>query len=759
MIIKTKKPFLYRKFMNLESNQQEQERLNALRQYQILDTEPETAYEHIAQLAAAICQTPIALVNFIDEDRQWFKAKVGLTVTQMPRNYGLSYLCCEQREIVIITDTFADERFVGNPVVTTYPYVRFYAGIPLITPQGYVLGTLCVIDQVPRQIDTGQVSALKALSDLVIEQLELRRQIRDVSIITEELMTKEQAISAASQIARDKIVNILESITDAFFALDQDWRFTYLNPQAEGLLQKTQEQLLGQCIWDVLPETVGTKFYHEYHRAIAQHTSVEFEEFYPPLNRYFQVHAYPARDGLSVYFQDITIRKHAEEELQRQNLRSHLFAEMTIKIRDSLQLDEILYTTVTEVQKLLQADRVLIFQILGDGSGKVIQEAVLPGWKAILGQSIFDPCFKQEYIHQYGQGRIRAIFDIETANIEACHRELLQQFQVKANLVVPILVRESLWGLLIAHSCTAPREWNMFEQELLKQLADQIGIAISQAQLLAQETHQRQELSRSNGELEQFAYIASHDLQEPLRMVTSYLQLLERRYKPLLDSNGEQYIAYAVDGARRMQILIQDLLNYSRVNTRGQPFTIVNCHSILLKAIANLQVAIDESNTMITYDPLPEIRGDATQLTQVLQNLISNAIKFHRATPPKIHIGVHRREREVSGVKITPEMEESREDGLIVSSLPTSYPLQPNISHEWLFAVQDNGIGIDTQYTKKIFAIFQRLHSRSKYPGTGIGLAICKKIIERHGGSIWVESQLGQGSTFYFTIPDTLDQQ
>ncbi|MBD2665343.1 multi-sensor signal transduction histidine kinase [Richelia sinica FACHB-800] len=745
--------------MNLESNQQEQERLNALRQYQILDTEPETAYESIVQLAAAICQTPIALVNFIDEDRQWFKAKVGLTVTQMPRNHGLSYLCCERSEIVIITDTFADERFVNNPVVTTYPYVRFYAGMPLITTQGYVLGTLCVIDQVPRQIDARQVSALKALSDLVIEQLELRKQIRNVSILTEELMTKEQAISAAAQMARDKIVNILESITDAFLALDKDWRFTYLNPQAERLLQKTQEQLLGQRIWDVFPGTVDTKFYHEYHRAIAQHTSVEFEEFYPPLNRYFQVHAYPARDGLSVYFQDITVRKQAEEELKRQNLRSYLFAEITLKIRDSLQLDEILYTTVTEVQKLLQTDRVLIFQILGDGSGRVIQEAVLPGWKVILGQSIFDPCFKQEYIQQYGQGRVRAIFDIETANIETCHRELLQRFQVKANLVVPILVRESLWGLLIAHNCSAPREWNMFEQELLKQLADQIGIAISQAQLLAQETHQRQELSRSNAELEQFAYIASHDLQEPLRMVTSYLQLLERRYKPLLDTNGEQYIAYAVDGARRMQILIQDLLNYSRVNTRGQPFTIINCHSILLKAIANLQVAIDESNTIITYDPLPEIRGDATQLTQVFQNLMSNAIKFHRAIPPKIHIGVCRREREVAGVKLTPDMEESREDGLIVSSLPTSYSLQPNISHEWLFSIQDNGIGIDTQYTEKIFAIFQRLHSRSKYPGTGIGLAICKKIIERHGGSIWVESQPGQGSTFYFTIPHTLDQQ
>ncbi|MBD2248259.1 GAF domain-containing protein [Nostoc sp. FACHB-888] len=841
-------------------------RLEALRQYQILDTEPEEAYDNLAQLAAFICGTSISLVNFIDENRQWFKAKVGLNLSEMPRCIGLSYLCQERRNVVVVPDTLADETLANNAVVTGYPYIRFYAGVPLITPKGDMLGTLCVIDQAPKELSQKQVEALVALSRLVIDQLELRRHITEVSQVTEKLVTYQQAAHAESESARIRIANLLESITDAFFALDKKWRFTYINGQAELLLQKTQNELLGQSIWEVFPELIDTTFHREYHRAMLEQVSVEFEEFYQPLNCWLQVHAYPAKDGLSVYFQDITERlrtaealreseerwhlalhgnndgiwdwnlktnevffstrwkemlgykdhevsngwdewtklihpderdwvlqafqdhfakktpfyvceyrvqcqdgsykwildrgqalwdasddivrmvgsytditdrKQADEELKRQNLRSQLFAEITLKIRESLQIDEILQTTVTEVQKLLQADRVLIFQIEPDGSGTVVQEAVLPGWPVILGRNIFDPCFKEEYIERYRQGRVSAMEDVETAHIQPCHREFLQQFAIKANLVVPILVRDSIWGLLLAHQCAAPRRWNNFETELLKQLANQIGIALSQAQLLEKESQQSQELARSNAELEQFAYVASHDLQEPLRMVTSYLQLLERRYKNQLDTNADQFINYAVDGARRMQTLINDLLNYSRVSTRGQPFMRVNCSIVLEQAIANLQIAIADSQAIVTHDPLPEVMADVTQLIQVFQNLIGNAIKFCRHQQPQIHIGVAK--------------PNANPDGESLNVIPSV--------DEWLFWVRDNGIGLESQYAERIFIIFQRLHGRDKYPGTGIGLAICKKIIERHGGRIWVESKLGEGSTFYFTIPDKAGKQ
>jgi light-regulated signal transduction histidine kinase (bacteriophytochrome) len=285
--------------------------------------------------------------------------------------------------------------------------------------------------------------------------------------------------------------------------------------------------------------------------------------------------------------------------------------------------------------------------------------------------------------------------------------------------------------LLIAHQCSEPRQWSSFEVDLLQQLANQIAIALSQAQLLESEVRQREELVRSNTELQQFAYVASHDLQEPLRMVTSYLQLLEKRYQDKLDSRADQFIAYAVDGANRMKALIQDLLSYSRVSTHGQPFELVDVNRILASAIANLEFLIDETGAVITRDSLPQLKADATQLTQLFQNLISNGIKFRReGISPQIQINVIRRE----WVHGRTAMGESL--------------------GEWIFSVRDNGIGIEPQYSDRIFVIFQRLHGRGKYPGTGIGLAICKKIVERHGGRIWIESEVGRGTTFYFTIPD-----
>ncbi len=226
-----------------------------------------------------------------------------------------------------------------------------------------------------------------------------------------------------------------------------------------------------------------------------------------------------------------------------------------------------------------------------------------------------------------------------------------------------------------------------------------------------------EEIRQSNEELERFAYVASHDLQEPLRMVSSYTQLLAKRYAGRLDEDADDFIGFAVDGANRMHRLINDLLEYSRVGTRGRELEPTDAEEVLKTVLADLQVAIEESGARITHDPLPTVMADPTQLRQLLQNLIGNALKYRGERPPQIHVGC-----------------------------------QANGGDEWTISVRDNGIGIDPEHFDRIFQIFQRLHRRNEYSGTGIGLAVCKKIVERHGGRIWVESEPGRGSTFLFTI-------
>jgi len=225
------------------------------------------------------------------------------------------------------------------------------------------------------------------------------------------------------------------------------------------------------------------------------------------------------------------------------------------------------------------------------------------------------------------------------------------------------------------------------------------------------------ELARSNESLEQFAYVASQDLQEPLRIMASYSQLLERRYTGRLDSDADEFIEYIVKAAKRMQTLITDLLAYSRAGRAGAPLSQIDCSEALDKALYGLGRAIEESGARLTRGPLPTITGNETHFIQLFQNLVGNALKFRSAQAPHVHVGAQRR------------------------------------GDDWLFSVRDNGIGIAQKYRDKIFVIFQRLHGGQTYPGTGIGLAICKKIVEFHGGKIWVESEPGKGSTFHFTVP------
>jgi signal transduction histidine kinase len=291
-------------------------------------------------------------------------------------------------------------------------------------------------------------------------------------------------------------------------------------------------------------------------------------------------------------------------------------------------------------------------------------------------------------------------------------------------LDVPLILVSGALGEINAVECIKQGATDYVLKDSLTRLPISIRRALREQKLRVQRRQaehalavKAEELARSNRDLEQFAYVASHDLQEPLRMVAMYTQLLAERYRGKLDEQADKYIHYAVDGAVRMQTLVQDLLAFSRAGREGSKMAQVDCNLLIKQVLKNLEAAIRESNAEIIQDPLPSVMANHTQLQQVLQNLVGNAIKFRGKLPPKIHLSAEQ------------------------------------IGNEWMFSVADNGIGIASEHADRIFVIFQRLHTREEYPGNGIGLSICKKIIERHGGRIWVVAGKDGGTIFHFTLP------
>ena len=410
-----------------------------------------------------------------------------------------------------------------------------------------------------------------------------------------------------------------------------------------------------------------------------------------------------------------------EETAQRAQDQEALSAIATA-VNQSLQLDEILKTTLDKVLEVTGRKRVSIRL-----KNPVTGEITLSAHRGFSREEIEDlrhrlPHKASEQVFASGEALI-----IDASAVGAELGSLLPQSRSVA--WIPIEARVNVVGVM-GISASTPIPFSPREVGFLEAIGNVIGVAVVNARLFEEVTVSKREmekannalalqaidLERSNAELEQFAYVASHDLQEPLRMITGDTQLLAKRYGDKLDQDANEYIDYAVDGAKRMQRLIHDLLGYSRVGTRGKGFVPTDCQAIVAETLRTLQPAIQESAATIAYDSLPTVMGDADQLPQLFQNLIGNAIKYRDSKSPSVQVSC-------------------KHEG-----------------EHWLFSVRDNGIGIDPQYANRIFVIFQRLHGRDKYAGTGIGLAVCKKIVERHGGKIWVESELGKGATFYFTI-------
>lgn len=600
--------------------------------------------------------------------------------------------------------------------------------IPILTESGQVWGSLNLYNQHQnyRYWSQSDRQQLRILGAIVQSNYHYR--------VAQTRLKASEALST----------NFFHYSVDGIFLIDilSDCQLVHktANPAYAKLIGKSNQEIEGKTIAEVLPAEIASIIEEKCHFCLDSHKSLDFllTVELPSKTCYWRVYLVPIQNYSGQYsslqgsVKDITEEKQA---VARQTRYRHLLRSITFKIRQSLDIQEILQTTVSEIQKTFNADRVLLFQFLSNGLGKIIEESVQSGFPSISEKAIIDRYCRDVIPEQYSEGYAYICEDINHTKLSFNHRAFLEKYQIKANLVLPIsrylpienanssLKQSSqknnkLWGLLCVQQCSQSHRWTQDEIELLQHLVGQLTIALSQAELLSSEITQRKELARSNAELEQFAYIASHDLQAPLQTVTNYVQLLQRRYQDRLDAKGEKFIYYINDGVYRMRTQINDLLEYSRVGRQRSSFRTIDCNLVVQQAIANLRSEIEKHRAVVTYcTNLPTLVADSSQLVVLFQNLISNAIKYHSSAIPLIKINTLRQ------------------------------------GDYWQFSVSDNGIGIEEKYQKRIFQIFQRLHTLEEYPGTGIGLAICEKIVERHGGQIRVESQLNKGSTFYFTIP------
>ncbi|WP_265110200.1 PAS domain-containing protein [Halosolutus halophilus] len=629
-----------------------------------------------------------------------------------------------------------------------------------------------------------------------------------------------------------------DRITDAFFGLDADWTFTYVNDRAAELIDPDGAGLVGENVWEAFPTAVDSTFEREYRRAMERQEATSFEEYFPPLDAWFEVHAYPSETGLSVYFRDVTDRKRMERELRETNRALQRLYEITAdrdrsfdeKVGRLLELGrERLGVDVGYLATIDEGDDDVEIAHVSDADGNLTAGTTMPlsdtycHWTTqqdeLLGftesptdHGIDEDVYETYELDCYLGGRVnvngerygalcfedespretpftpaeRSFVELATQWVSyelerQRYQDELERYREYTDDVLDaiddvfyVLDRD---GTIKRWNESVPAVTGYADGEIESMHAleffheadrDAIASAIGDAfetgatrveapirtsdgesipyefvasaledpggnpvltgvgrDITERKANQRRleelvaDLEESNDRLEQFAYAASHDLQEPLRMVSSYLTLVERRYADELDADGREFIEFAVDGAERMQEMINGLLAYSRVDTQGAPFQPVETDAVLADVLTDLEVRIEETGADVDVDweALPAVSGDPGQLRQLFQNLLDNAITYAGTEAPRISVF-------------------AAKDGT-----------------ERIVSVRDQGIGIDPDDTDDIFQVFNRLHSIDEYTGTGIGLALCERIVERHDGTIEVDSELGEGSTFSVRLP------
>ncbi len=524
---------------------------------------------------------------------------------------------------------------------------------------------------------------------------------------------------------REQYRAITDSITDVVVTVDENSVVRSVNPAVEEVFGYRPTDLTGESLTELMPDGYG-----ERHRAgIKQYLrtqertldwdyvelpgeradgteiplAISFSEFWYRGDRFF-----------TGVIRDISDRKAYERQLETRARQQQAVAELGQFALESDDLDEIMHEAARRVAEVLDNEYCKVLDLDPDERELLLRQGV--GWDGgIVGNATVDADENSQAGFTLLSEEPVVVDDLESET-RFSGPALLTSHDVRSGISTVIGSVDDPWGILGTHD-TDPRTFTDEDVTFVQAVANILAEAIERHGYQEELEELVSDLEASNERLEQFAYAASHDLQEPLRMVSSYLQLIERRYADELDEDGEEFLAFAVDGADRMRAMIDSLLKYSRVDTRGDPFETVDLEAVLADVRQDLTVKIEESDAEITADDLPSVHGDESQLTQVFQNLLDNAIEYAGDEPPRIHVSAD-------------------PDG-----------------DRWVVSVEDNGIGIDPEDADHIFQVFQRLHTRDDHEGIGIGLALVERIVERHGGDIWVDSEPGEGATFYFTLP------